>query len=132
MPIGNVLSGLPVGFVVVGVVFLGLGTRSLIQGSRRRESWPTFPGRVVGSRLDDGQIRSQVSYQRDGRDIVFWNRFTATTTTDPVGREVEVMVNPDDPDDAVVGRGLAGGASVGVAFVVFGAVAVMAGIYLLS
>lgn len=128
MPIRNALSWLPWGFLAFGLLFIVLGASTVIKDRRRRESWPTFPGRVVGSRLDDGQTQSQVSYLRDGRAIVFWNRFTSTTVTDPVGREVEVMVNPEDPSDAVVGRGLVGGSAAGIGFLVFGVIATVVGV----
>lgn len=128
MPIGNALSWLPWGFLAFGLLFLFLGLRTVIKDRRRRESWPTYPGRVVGSRLDDGRTQSQVSYLRDGREITFWNRYSSTTMSDPVGRDVEVMVNPEDPEDAVVGHGLVGGGLVGFAFIVFGIVAAVAGV----
>ena len=77
----------------------------------------------MASRLEDGQFRSRVAYVWNGRERAFWNRFTATTMTDPVGREVEVLVNPEDPDDAVVAGGLAGGSVVGFALLAFGILA---------
>ena len=131
MPIGNLLSWLPWAFLAFGLMFIFLGLRTVTGERRRRESWPTYPGWVVGSRLSDGQTQSRVSYQRDGREITFWNRYSSTTMSDPVGREVEVMVNPEDPDDAVVGHGLVGGGLVGLAFIVFGAMALVGGAYVL-
>ena len=117
------MSGLPLVFVVVGVLFVVLGAVTVVRDRARRRDWPTTPGRVVASRLEDGQFRSRVAYVWDGREHAFWNRFSATALTDPVGREVEVLVNPEDPGDAVVSRGLVGGSVVGFALAAFGLVA---------
>jgi Protein of unknown function (DUF3592) len=125
------MSVLPLAFLAFGLLFVLLGVTSLVRHRRRRSSWSTFPGRVVGSRLDDGQIRSRVAYVHDGREVTFWNRYTSTTMTDPVGREVEVLVNPDDPNDAVVSGGLVGGGTVGIAMLFFGAAAIVFGLVLL-
>ena len=114
---------LPVVAVVVGVLFVVLGAAAVLRDHRRRQDWPTTPGRVVASRLEDGQFRSRVAYVWNGRERAFWNRFTATAVTDPVGREVEVLVNPEDPGDAVVATGLAGGSVVGFALLAFGILA---------
>ncbi len=122
---------LPVAVLAFGLLFVVLGSSTLLQARRRRRHWTPYPGRVVATKLDDGQVSSRIADVREGRERQFWNRFTSTTVTDPVGREVEVLVNPDDPDDAVVGAGLAGGAAVGSALLLFGVVAVVVGLFLL-
>jgi hypothetical protein len=132
VPVTNLVSWLPLGLLAFGLLFVVLGLASWTKDRRRRASWLFFPGRVVASRLDDGQLRSRVAYLRDGREVTFWNPFTSTALTDPVGREVDVLVNPADSDDAVVSAGLAGGGTVGIALAAFGVVAVAAGGYLLS
>ena len=132
MPGSDVGSVLPLALFVIGLLLAALGVETRRRDRRRREEWVTYPGRVVASRLEDGQFRSCVAYQRDGREVVFWNRFSATALTDPVGREVEVLVNPDDPDDAVVGRGAVNGSSVAAALVIGGALVASVGGYLLS
>ena len=96
-----------------------------------------MPGRVVGSRLDsmgsgDSQIRCQIAFGYQGRDVVFWNRYTSSFAVDPVGREVAVLVNPADPHDAVVAGRLAGPRAVGVSFLAFGGIAVVLGLVLLT
>ena len=78
----------------------------------------------------DGQIRAQVAFQYEGRPITFWNRFTTGTGIDPVGRDVDILVNPADPTDAVVVRGATRPSTVGWAFVAFGVIAVVIGIVL--
>jgi hypothetical protein len=124
---------LPVGFVVIGGFFVLRGLGGLRADRRRRASWLTFPGRVVGSRTVSGgdstdQTQCQVAYLRDGHEVVFWNRFTSTMVRSPHGRVVEVLVNPHDAGDAVVSRGLAGGGTMGVALTLVGALAVVVGL----
>ena len=131
MPATNLTSWLPLGLLGFGLLFVILGLTTWTKDRRRRASWLPFRGRVVASRLDDGQFQSRVAYLRDGHELTFWNRFTSTALTDPVGREVDVLVNPGDPDDAVVSAGLARGGTVGIALTVCGAVAAVAGGYLL-
>jgi hypothetical protein len=131
VPVTTLLSVMPLAFIAFGLLFVVIGATTLVRHRRRSQSWRTYPGRVVGSRLDDGQIRSRVAYVQDGREYTFWNRFTSTTMTDPVGREVEVLVNPEDPNDAVVSGGLVGGGTVSWAMLLFGAAAVVFGFVLL-
>ena len=132
LPIFAILSWAIVGF---GALFLILGVSTLTSSARRNRSWVRVPGRIVGSRLDSlndssGGFRYQVSFDWQGRTVTFWNRFVTSGGIDRTGSEVEVLVDPAHPDDAVVSRGIAGGAAVGVAFVVFGAVALIVGIIL--
>lgn len=117
--------------VAFGAIFLTVGVSTLLTARRRRRTWVPRPGRVVGSRLDgDGHLRLQVTFQDRGRDITFWNRFTSSTGVDQIGRDVDVLVNPEDPTDAVVVRGAAPPSLVAVAFLVFGTVAAAVGIVL--
>jgi hypothetical protein len=128
---------IPVGAVLFGALFVSRGVRALASDRERRESWLTFPGRVVGSRTVssgfDGTTsdptQCQVAYIRNGHEIVFWNRFTSTTTfRSPVGRPVEVLVNPADPGDAVVSRGLATGGTRGAILILAGAAFAILGV----
>jgi hypothetical protein len=123
-----VFSWFPFLLLAFGVIFAVLGARTMIVGRRQREQWQRVPGRVVGSRLDDGQIRSQVAFRHADRDVVFWNRYSTTMASDPVGREVVVLVNPADPSDAVVAGGLAGSGAVGVGLLTFGVLAGVVGV----
>jgi hypothetical protein len=125
------MSWLPLAFLGFGLLFVVLGARTVFRDRHRRSEWLPAPGRVVASRLsgDDGQLQCQVAYRREGREVLFWNPFSSTTMGDPVGREVEVLVNPDDPADAVVSRGLAGGSITGYVFIAFGLFAVAFGAY---
>lgn len=125
---GQVAALISLGAVLLGALFVVLGVRALVSDGRRRRTWLPFPGRVVASRLDDEQVRCQVAYLRDGTEVRFWNRYTSTVLLDPVGREVGVLVNPEDPADAVVSSGLVSGSTVGVVFVVAGALAVAVGL----
>ena len=83
---------------------------------------------MVDSRVDDEQTRYQVAYWRGRTRVVFWNRYTSTTMTNPVGRAVQVLVDPVDPHNAVVSAGLAGGGLVGGVFTAVGAVTALAGV----
>ena len=125
------VSWFPLALLAVGLVFTVLGLRTLIVGRRRREQWQRVPGRVVGSRLDDGHLRSQVAFRHAGRDFVFWNRYSTTMTGDPIGRQVEVLVNPADPSDAVVAGGSAGSGATGAALLTFGVMACGVGLVVL-
>jgi hypothetical protein len=112
-------------FLGYGAFFVVAGATILVRAGRRRRQWRTYPGGVVASRLDDGQFRFQVAFDHDGREIRFWNRHTAGLGVDPVGRDVEVLVNPADPNQAVVSKGQSRPEVVGVAFLVFGVVAMV-------
>lgn len=110
-----------------GVLFAAFGVTTLAKDSRVRREWQPRRGRVVATRLSDGRFRCLVAYQHEGQEVRFWNRYTSTGLVDPVGREVEVLVDPEDPHDAVVGRGQVGGRVVGGAFLAFGILAVVVG-----
>jgi hypothetical protein len=117
--------------MLFGALFLAMGGSTLVGSRRRQRTWLPRTGRVVNSRLDgDGQIRVQVAFQHEGRPITFWNRFTTGSVIDPVGRDVDILVNPADPADAVVARGAGRPSTVGWAFVAFGVIAVVVGIIL--
>ena len=117
------------GLLLFGLYFLVSGLRTLTADRRRRRTWRTFPGEVVASRLDDEQVRCQVGYRSDdGTRVLFWNRFTSSVLSDPVGRPVQVLVNPADPHDAVVASGVVGGTLVGVVFTAVGAVLAAGGV----
>lgn len=122
----------PLLVVLFGLFFLGSGVRTVLVGRQRAQTWRAVPGRVVASRLDDGQYRCQIAFRHDGREIRFWNRFTSSALSDPVGRAVEVLVDPDDPSQAVVSRGLVGASAVGLVFCAVGALATVVGLALLS
>ncbi len=118
--------------MLFGALFLAMGGSTLVGSRRRQRNWLPQTGRVVGSRLDgDGQIRAQIAFHFEGRPITFWNRFTTGTGIDPVGRDVDILVNPADPTDAVVVRGAGRPSVVGWAFVAFGVIAVVVGIILI-
>lgn len=121
--------------VAFGALFLLLGVGALVTSARRSKTWIRVPGRIVGSRLDSlgdssSGFRYQVSFDWHGRTVTFWNRYTSSGGVDRTGEAVEVQVDPADLNDAVVSRGVMGGQAVGVAFVVFGVVALVVGIIL--
>jgi hypothetical protein len=128
---GSILSGLNPWFaalpLLLGVVFVGFGVSTLRRARRRRQTWTRRVGLVVGSRLSDGQIQAKVSFSDDEGPVTFWNRYTSSFSTDPVGRSVEVLVNPNNRSDAVVANGPAAPTVVAGAFIAFGLLAVLAG-----
>jgi hypothetical protein len=118
------------GFLVVGTVLILAGARPFVRARRRRLTWQAYPGRIVASRPDGDQVRCQVAYVRDGTKVLFWNRSTSTVLRDPVGREVQVLVNPADPRDAVIGGVTRYGSVVSLVFVVVGVLAIARGLFL--
>ena len=130
LPIISILGWAAVGF---GALFLILGVRTLVSARRRHRTWTRVPGLIVGSRLDSSGdsssgFRYQVSFDWQGRTVTFWNRFVTSGGFDKTGQNVEVQVNPENPDDAVVSRGIAGGQTVGIAFTAFGLLALVVGL----
>ena len=121
------LAALP---LVVGLLFLGSGVRTFSQSRRRRQTWTRRTGLVVGSRLSDGQVRSQVTFSDEQGPVTFWNRYTTTFSKDSTGQSVEVLVSPLDRSDAIVADGAAGPGFVAGAFVAFGLLAVAVGVVL--
>lgn len=121
---------LAAGALLVGGRLLLGGVWTLRRDRVRRATWRPYPGEVVASRLEGEQIRCQVAYRRaDGTKVLFWNRFSSTTLTDPVGREVQVLENPADPREAVVSDGLAaGGRLAGAVFALAGGVFLVVGL----
>ena len=115
-------------FLGVGAFFVVAGATIFVRAGRRQRQWRTYPGRVVASRLEDGQFRFQVAFDHDGREIRFWNRHTTALGVDPVGRDLDVLVNPADPSQAVVSKGQSRPEVAGVGFLVFGVVAMVIGV----
>ncbi len=128
MPSAWILPLVALGFLAFGVLFVVIGVRTLRSDGLRRRTWHATSGQVVASRLDGEQVRCQVAYRRpDGTEVLFWNRYTSTVMGDPVGRAVQVLVNPSDPHDAVVSSGLVGGSLLGAVLVSIGGVFAVVG-----
>ena len=124
---------LPIGITCFGLVFVAIAAKTLRDSRRQRRTWILRPGRIVRSRLDTDGIRFQVAFDNNGTEQTFWNRFYSGSGIDPVGKTVDVRVNPQNPADAVVVRGVAAtGMVTAVAFLVFGAFATTIGAVLLS
>ncbi len=81
-------------------------------------------GAPGASRFNDGQLRCQVAFVQDGREIMLLDQCTSSALSDPVGRAVELPFDPADPSRALVSRGVMGFVVVGgVVFCGFGALA---------
>ena len=133
MDVGQTVWLVGLGLVAFGGFFLVTGVRNLRADALRRRTWRAYPGEVVASRSDGEQVRCQVTYRRaDGTRAFFWNRYTSTTMSDPVGRLVQVLENPADPHDAVVSAGLVGGGFVGGVFAAVGAVLAVVGLVVVT
>jgi Protein of unknown function (DUF3592) len=127
MPPSSVDPWIAAGALAFGVLFAAIGVVTLVNAAGRRRRWLPRPGRIVASRLDDGQFRFQVAFTHDGREIRFWNRHTTASGIDPVGREVQVLVNPADPGQAIVSSGQSRPELAGAAFLAFGVLALVVG-----
>lgn len=116
--------------IAFGGLFVVLGLLTMRSARRRRRAWTALTGQVVGSRsTGDGHLRLQVEYRdQTGQAVRFWNRFSVSGGTDRAGQQVDILVNPADPTDAVISGGASGGRLVGPVFLAFGAVAVVVGI----
>lgn len=115
-------------FIVIGLILVATGAVTWVRMKRRSRTWQAGRGEIVASRLDgDGHFRFQVAFSFDGQKVLFWNRFTTSSGVDPVGRAVDVLINPADPTDAVVVRGAAGPTVVGAVFVLVGVAAIAIG-----
>jgi len=126
---------LPWALLLGGLLFAGLGGKTLADTRRQRETWQRARGVVVGSRsadTDTSQVYLQVSYEYLGTRRTFWNRYSSTPLGQTSGREVDILVNPEDPQEAVVARGAASGGVIAVVFVLFGVVALTVGLVLLT
>ena len=102
MTFGQTFTLIGAGFVLLGASSSSWGPPHPGSTRRRRLTWLRYPGRVVATRPDGDLMRCQVAYWRDGTQVLFWNRYTSSVLRDPVGRDVPVLVNPEDPHDAVV------------------------------
>jgi len=89
-----------------GLAFVAIAATTMVSIRRRRRTWLARRGTVIGSRLAD--------------------------VIDPVGRVVDVLVNPDDPTDAVVVKGATRPVTAAVAFMAFGVAASVLGTLLLA
>lgn len=129
MTFAAVMSLIRPAFVVIGLIVAVIGSGTIARARRRRRTWRAAAGTVVASRLDgDGHVRFQVAFDHAGREVRFWNRYTSASGVDPVGRRVELLVNPDDPSEAVVTRGGPPAEVVGAVFVAVGVAAAMSGL----
>lgn len=139
-------------FVAVGTVFVILSLWDLFDAFACR-SWKTADGVIVVSDLErsadsDGvSYRAEISYRYrvNGEELVasrarFGDRMNTSwskpavrlVTKYPVGKEVTVLYNPENPNEAVLEPGLtlyiAAGLAIGSIFVVIGALAMRAGV----
>ena len=118
-------------YAVIIVLFIAAGLGAALWGglllarARRTQRWPAVEGRIEVSEPqspeNDLLPLIEYSYQVQGRSYRRRLEFPAGTfpqTPDfaaayvrkyPVGRKVQVYVNPDDPQEAVLERGDQGG-----------------------
>ncbi|HEY9292027.1 MAG TPA: DUF3592 domain-containing protein [Microlunatus sp.] len=101
----------PLVFLVVGVLLMIFGIRSIVKVRRRRQHWLRYPGEAFDYVWESGNDSS----------IQFWmlrwidNHGVQRTARNPYGVSggtlksfpfpVEVLVNPADPRDGQVSRG---------------------------
>jgi len=145
------------GIVVIGLVFLAIGVglvnlaRRTMKRSRASLSWPTVSGVVRASdvltridqqtRFDRASVLYQyvvggTTYWSDTMSISAWEvagdmqRARETVSRHPVGSQVRVYYDPDDPEAAVLVPGTAAnsGMAIGIFFTVKGAGEVLVGL----
>lgn len=129
------LGYLPWAFVLGGLLF----------GRHRRQDAGQHPAAardlaaaarvVVGSRSADtetSQVYLHVSYEYAGEQRTFWNRYSSTPLGRTTGRNVDILVNPEDPQEAVVATGAANGRAFGISFALLGLVVLTVGLVQLT
>lgn len=120
--IGPVLIALGAALAVVGVVLS-------LRAGRRRSSWITVPGRVIGATDEPaGMVTQHISYRHANRKHELSRRISGAASR-AGGTDVELLVNPDDPDRAVVVGGT-GPRATGFALILSGLIAVVIGLVL--
>ncbi|NHC13151.1 DUF3592 domain-containing protein [Motilibacter deserti] len=118
-------------FALVGAVFAALGTAILLSGRRRANAWIPVPGTVVGATWDrnnDSRYLRVAYTGPDGVPRTFVNRYGSTMLRAPQGRQVRVLVNPAEPDDAVLAGARHGGGCLGLVLAVLGSGFALAGL----
>jgi len=151
-------------FMTVGAVILFFGARSLLRGWHST-GWPKTPGVIVYGRRDESRTATQTSDDEryvtttSGHHIVYrfeangqthfsnTRRFGQLAAADPnwasqiaklypVGREVSVSYDPQNPDLATIEPGVSKealwGPGAGAAFLLFGLAVLVFGIPMLA
>ena len=130
-------------FIIAGMGILGAGVWNLVR-SVRSESWPTAPGLVLSSRMEQHHShKGGTSYSAsigydyvvaathfDGTRVAFGSMSASAAYARaildrfPVGKTVPVYYSPGDPQDSVLEPGIHGGTwlcfGVGSVFVLAG------------
>jgi hypothetical protein len=132
--VGLALTGI---FSLGGLGMLGFGGHKVAEG-RASEGWPTAGGKVTASSVathrsyDSHDHREHITYGADvrytfevagaahtGKDVTLADMSTSSRSSAdetvgryPVGREVQVHYDPDDPDHCCLEPGLGGGVYV--------------------
>lgn len=115
-------------FLILGIVFVLIGFRSLWLVVSRRRRWKRYQGEVV----------DYVWERTAGSDLQFWmlrwvdEHGVARTAKNPTGSSggtlrsfpfpVEVLVDPDNPEKAQVAKGGNSGVAAGIATLFVGLV----------
>ena len=120
--VGPVLIGL-------GVLVAALGAVVNLRSVQRRRSWIPVPGRVTESVPQPaGMVLQHIGYRHEGSRRSTSRRLSAAAAQ-AAGAEVDLLVDPGNPDRAVI-VGHTGPRAVGFALMLSGLVAVVVGIVL--
>lgn len=132
------MPGLPVGLTVIGLLFAIGGLVFVIRDRRRKREWLRVPGEVYDVVSGSGSSTNPTyhwMFRCTGPDGVQREHRNPYGTTGGRLRSfpfpIEVLVDPNNPERAQVASGHTG-TRVGVMFMVFGVIAVLAGVGILG
>lgn len=116
----------PLLFTLVGLLFAGIGVRTVVGSRRFRRVAQPAPGVVTDLRYRPGRGDSSGSYHpvlrfttADGRQVDTESMYGRSPARARAGDRVTVLYDPADPTRAVLGDTVGGGC-LGTAFVLFG------------
>lgn len=115
--------------IVLGAVLAVVGVVLTLRAGRRRSSWIAVPGRLVAETAEPaGMVTQHISYRHAGRTRELSRRVSGAASL-AGGTDVDLLVDPTDPDRAVVLSGT-GPRATGFALILSGFIAIVIGLVL--
>ena len=116
-------------FLIVGLAFLGVGILIIASEAKDRRDTVPVKARVIGFSYGKSHNPNLASFHsvaeypgRDGRKYYVEGSVSSSVPLHAVGQEVTVLVNPRDPEKAVLQSGLS--YALGVALAIMGLAAI--------